>query len=247
MIKKLLRFTKKGSFKQICQATQLNLDYQLNREGVPILKDIFIGREYADYFPFYEKVTVVDIGAHFGYFSLFASRNTHPEAKILAFEPSARNFAVLQQNIRDTGCTNVQAFQRAVGGQNGNGALFEGESFNNSLIPNYLLLEEEHSKTTVSITDLESILTENNLEMVDFLKVDCEGAEYEIFLTIEPDVLRKNKVVSMEFHDLRDEKYTGNRLVERFKACGFSIVKFHYAKTMWNINYGKLIAVRIDE
>ena len=78
-IKKAKQPIKKYRFQQFCKKNNLNLSYKLNQEGLEILNEVFHKREYADYFPFYEKVTIIDIGAHMGYFfaSLQALLNKH--------------------------------------------------------------------------------------------------------------------------------------------------------------------------
>jgi len=48
----------------------------------------------------------------------------------------------------------------------------------------------------------------NGISKVDFLKIDCEGAEYEILYNCPQDVLRKIGKISMEYHNL-------NRMLEK--------------------------------
>ncbi len=51
----------------------------------------------------------------------------------------------------------------------------------------------------------------NNLEKVDFLKVDCEGGEYDIFYSTSVDTLNKCEYMAIEYHDI-DEKKNGKAL-----------------------------------
>ena len=108
------RLTQRKDFQRICSSNGLNLNYKLNRRETPVLADIFEKREYANYFPFYQKATILDIGGHYGYFSLFASLNANPEAKILAFEPFPDNFGMLTKNIADCGLKNIESFNCAI-------------------------------------------------------------------------------------------------------------------------------------
>jgi hypothetical protein len=97
-IKKVLPI-RKFIFNKIKNGTGLSLDYKTNKGAINILEAIFIHREYADYFPFGASVTILDIGAHYGYFSFFAALNSSENARIMAVEPSPDNFQILQKNL----------------------------------------------------------------------------------------------------------------------------------------------------
>ena len=238
---------KRKRFVNVCKNTRLNLSYKRNKDSLPILEDIFVNRAYADYFPFYENATIVDIGAHYGYFSIFASKNTDKASIIYALEPSETNFGNLKENLSDNEVKNVKPFQIAIGRSKGTEALYEGSSENYSLIKNYPLLKKGQNKALVKTLDLGSFISENEIDSIDFLKLDCEGAEYSILLNAPSDVLNKIMVISMEFHDLKDREFTGNKLVEKLKENNFNIVKYTYCKTNLNLNYGKLIATKASE
>lgn len=53
----------------------------------------------------------------------------------------------------------------------------------------------------IPTTTLRTIVDNNNIEQVDFLKMDCEGSEGGIIKTTPKEYLRKIKKISMEFHD----------------------------------------------
>ncbi len=236
--------SRRKRFKKISKHCELNISYQSNRDAVTVLEDIFVSREYSDYFPFYEKATIVDIGAHYGYFSIFASKNTHKESNILAIEPSKKNYKILKENLENCKITNVKPLQVAVGEKESVGELYEGSSVNNSIIEDYPLLGQEKNKSIIKILDLNSLIEQNNIEVIDFLKLDCEGAEYSIILNSTTSVFEKIKVLSMEFHDLKNPNFTANKLVQKLKENKFDIAKYTYDKTNLNLNYGKLIAIK---
>jgi FkbM family methyltransferase len=244
IIKLLMGETKRKKFKYICNANHLQLTYYKNSQELQILSDIFEKREYADYFPFYKKATIIDIGAHFGYFSIFAHKNTHPQSTILAIEPAALNFNQMCANLKENNIENVVLLQTALGANNENSILHTGRSSNHSLISNYRLLNKTESAENVKCTTLESILNKNNIEKIDFLKMDCEGSEYAIFESLSKAIFEKITTISMEFHDLKSEKYTADFLIQLFIRHQFKIVKFHYMPTTKGLNYGKIIATK---
>ena len=52
----------------------------------------------------------------------------------------------------------------------------------------------------ISTITLKNIFEENNLKKCSLLKIDCEGAEYEIFESATSDLLKKIKIICMEYH-----------------------------------------------
>ncbi|MFK7772102.1 MAG: FkbM family methyltransferase [Saprospiraceae bacterium] len=240
LLKRILR-RDRTTFSRICKVVGLDLDFSKNRNAINVLKAIFEEREYADYFPFYKKVTIVDIGAHYGYFSLFAAKNTSPYSTIFSLEPSQQNYNKLKQNLSDCNIQNVKPFQLAIGGENGTLDLFTGRSINHSLIENYALLGSERNTQKVEVKTLEQFILENKIEKIDFLKIDCEGAEYAILFNTPDYIFDKISTISMEFHDMKNAKFTGNEIVKKLERNGFEVVKFGYEKTGLDLNYGKIV------
>ncbi len=244
LLKRILRGDK-TTFSRICKVVGLKLNFSINQAAINVLKAIFEEREYADYFPFYKKVTVVDIGSHYGYFSIFAAKNTAPDSTIYSIEPSQQNFNTLKQNLSDCNIQNVKPFQMAIGGENGTLDLFIGRSINHSLIENYALLGDEKDTQKVEVKTLGQFMLENKIEHIDFLKMDCEGTEYAILFNTPPSVFDKVSVISMEFHDMKIEKFTGNEILKILEDSGFEIVKFEYGRTGLDLNYGRIVGRKI--
>jgi FkbM family methyltransferase len=235
-IKKIL-FPHKYLFKRICKANNLSLDFNINKSELYVLKEIFEDRTYSNYFPFYENATVVDIGGHYGYFSLFASLNLHLQSKIFCFEPAKRNFEVLNHNLKSNKIKNVIAENIGIGGIDGELDLFLGQDSNHSLI------NITNKKERINVKSLQTVLLENNIQIIDFLKIDCEGAEYEILNLLGKEIFHRIKVISLEFHDLKDEKFTANFLVKHLECLGFKIKLFNYSKSYEGKNYGRIVGI----
>ncbi|WP_273446926.1 FkbM family methyltransferase [Neolewinella agarilytica] len=234
----------KKDFQRLCRESGVTLDYQLNRQGVSVAKAIFRGREYADYFPFYEEATVVDIGAHFGYFALFAAGNLAPSAKIFAVEAEESNVGVLKANVTTNNCQNISIHHLAMAGESGERTLHRSRAENNSLLQNYALLDGRSAGVPVRAVSLGAFMEQNGLDRIDFLKMDCEGAEYEILLNADKELLSKIETISMEFHDMKALENSSWKLVEKLRSAGFQIVKYVHEPTRRNLNYGKLIGTR---
>lgn len=233
----------KTSFRKICNLNGIFLDYKQNKSGFLILKEIFEDRVYADYFPFHKKSVIVDVGGHFGFFSLFAHRNASKDSQIFSFEPSKENFRKLQKNISDNKIENVRMFKCAIGSKNGTSKLFHKENHANSALEE-IMQKRSSSFEEIETKTLERAVKENALTTIDFLKMDCEGSEYPILETLNDEIFSIIKTISMEFHDLKSEKYTSELILEILKRHRFKIVKNKYDITTMGLNYGKIIATK---
>jgi len=237
--------SKRKRFLEICKRNSLNLNYLTNKDGYEVLKSIFMMREYSDFFPFYRKATVIDIGAHYGYFSIFAGNNLQKDSKIYSVEPGKQNFMRLKKNICDCKLNNIYSFNIAIGDRNGTSKLFSGSSVNNSIIDDYAMSKTSGEYEETEIRTLETFIDENRLDKIDFLKMDCEGAEYIIIESTPKKVFDNIETISLEFHDLKKNNINAERIINKLAGCGFKIVKYNYENTSMNLNYGKMIGTKI--
>lgn len=73
----------------------------------------------------------------------------------------------------------------------------------------------------MATTNLPQIIDDNSLEKIDFLKMDCEGAEGAIFQSTPQHYLKKAKKIAMEFHD-DTLQLTHTELEKFFQSAGYS-------------------------
>jgi FkbM family methyltransferase len=142
---------------------------------------------------------VVDIGAYIGDFTVFAARAAK-SGKVLAYEPLPANFKMLLENIKLNNLVNVTAFNYAVAGIHGERIIYYSPD-DLGMTNLYKPLGNKPSKLRVKYVTLKEIFDENNLERIDFLKMDCEGSEYEIFMNTPDEYLQKIGKLSLSFHD----------------------------------------------
>jgi len=180
---------------------------------------VFIRREYG---PMQDYRTIIDIGANMGCFTVYAAL-TCPNAEIYCFEPEERNFEVLTQNIAINSLEGrVRAFQCAIAASSGDREMAIGESPLNSLVP----LEACGTHQTVRCTTLRDFFIQNKLETVDFLKMNCEGAEYEIFESCTREDFDRMPCIRLEYHNLGSAKQTGEWLAKHLESQGYQIEHF---------------------
>jgi FkbM family methyltransferase len=157
---------------------------------------------------------VLDIGANIGAFTLLAARAA-PRGKVCAVEPETGNFAVLQQNIALNRAENVDLLQVAVGASEGH-AVISAAGILSSTVG-----DSGSSAQTVPQVTLASLVA--RLGEVDLLKMDCEGAEFDIFFSTPLPVLQKIRRITMEYHNASAAR-SGAALGDILINAGFEVM-----------------------
>lgn len=120
-------------------------------------------------------MTVIDVGAHIGYYTRLLSELVGRSGRVFAFEAHPDNYAVLKQNLRGRKYSNVEIYNCAVSDQKGKMQLYVSSgSSNHSLLMGYT---EESGIIDVESITIDSFLSEKGIKSVDFMKMDVEGAE----------------------------------------------------------------------
>jgi FkbM family methyltransferase len=186
---------------------------------------VFVRREYG---PMKEFRTIVDIGAHLGTFAVYAAACC-PAARIFCYEPEERNFDLLSHNISLNELEErVSVHQCAVASTEGPRELAVADSLSNS----FHLAPEKASHQEVDCTTLKAIFAEHRLESIDLLKMNCEGAEYEIIESCSDTELQRISNIRLEYHNLRADGRNGHSLMRFLQSKGYRIERFtSYLKT----------------
>ena len=161
-----------------------------------IIKETCLDRDYEVYgTQVQDGWTIIDIGASLGGFAIYAARHL-PHSKILAFEPYPESFHLLCENIHINRVKNILPFPYAVSSTGEH--LFlntrTGIPVRHSTTP-----ASNNSALQVPGITLHTILKQTG--QCDLLKIDCEGAEYDILLNARKADLEKILRISMEYHD----------------------------------------------
>lgn len=161
------------------------------------------GRNAEYRFPAFLKPHVIfDIGANIGVASVFLAHR-FPHARIYAFEPVPANVELLRLNAAAYPCITV--FPLALGAGDGDVEIhfsddahnFGGFSFSHQG-------SDKDRKLRVQQRRLQGIIDELRLDRVDLIKIDTEGAEYDILTSLEQGILRRVTWITGELHGERD-------------------------------------------
>ena len=137
---------------------------------------------------------IIDIGAHIGIFTIYASQFCN-NGKIYSFEPVKENYDLLLNNIKLNHSEQVKPFNLAVSNTNDVVTIY----INDDKAAHSIFPSSESSIKVKSIT-LQNIFEENNINHCNFLKLDCEGAEYEILCNLPAKYFKEIDKIVMECH-----------------------------------------------
>jgi FkbM family methyltransferase len=186
-------------------------------DHVPVL-EIFFEKDYG-VMP--DGSVIIDLGANIGVFSVYASSSARG-VTVYAYEPFPGYFATLQVNAAlnaDRGT--VHCFNMAVAGAQGRRSLFtEGEAL---YFPTLVEPDGATGSLVVPCTTLARILDDHGLQRVDMLKLDCEGAEYEILYNTPGSYFDRIREIRMEYHNLPEPRANVQELRSFLAERGYDV------------------------
>lgn len=142
---------------------------------------------------------IVDAGANIGAFSLFSLASA-PAAKVIAIEPFPSTYAKLAEVVTTNNLTaKVICLQAALTAQTTT-LFMDSNPEIKSHSRKALAAGGGHAPIAVAGMGLGDILAANQLDQIDYLKIDIEGGEVPLFQDIEPDTLRRAAKVAVECH-----------------------------------------------
>lgn len=184
--------------------------------------EMFIDKKYD--FLFDSKLDVVlDIGANAGTFSkLFLEKGAN---KVYAFEPVSE--ALINLDFVAANNPNLKVIKKAVHTDN-DGLTFyvdSGNSTISSFDPEHVNYDHTGHivKTEVPTITLKSFTHQEKLDKIDLIKIDIEGAEYNLLENLEDEIFDITDSILVEWHDNNDQRVV--KLINKLESKGFTIDK----------------------
>jgi FkbM family methyltransferase len=191
------------------------------RMDVWILKESCLDRDYERGGRLEPDWTVVDVGAGMGDFTVHAARLC-PQGRVYAFEPLPESFARLEEHLRINGVTNVRAFPEAIAAADGALALYTVTGLSGQHRTAGDGTGRSGPAIAVKATTLSAAFERLAIARCDFLKIDCEGAEFEILLGLPDSTLARIARIALEYHD-HVTPHSHEDLARFLEARGFRV------------------------
>ncbi|KXK09346.1 MAG: hypothetical protein UZ21_OP11001000008 [Microgenomates bacterium OLB22] len=158
----VLDFSQK-THRSVCRAKQYEPD------TTSVLKEIV---EEGDIF--------IDIGANFGWYTLYMLVNGPPSITVHAFEPFAESYKLLNQTVTiNKQQDRCKVYKVAVSDVDGEGMFKNFHGLDNMVNSLYPLADHKYCEESVQLMKLDTLVTEN-IEIPAVIKCDVEGAELAV-------------------------------------------------------------------
>jgi FkbM family methyltransferase len=213
-------FTSQALRQTVCQFNghKMTVTFRQSTGDVFTLYEV-IGREaYRLPMQIGEEVKiVVDLGANIGLTSLYYA-TLFPSAKVICVEPEPNNFDLLKTNCEQNGL-HWTCLQQAIGGSSGKAMLSRHYYANQHSVLSGTTNDKDAIE--VEMIKMDDLIREQKIDTIDLLKVDIEGAEYDLFAHCSAWIL-KVKLIIVEIHPTLVD-YNG--VIKSITKHGFHYVK----------------------
>jgi len=196
-----------------------NSAIEFPRNEVWTFIEIYHDNVYERELQVHKGATVIDVGAHVGFFTLKAASETGPKGKVVAIEPEPRNVELLKRNVERNALVNIAIVNKAAWNKCGKAPLYLGISSKT-----HSLITPSNGQIQVCVDTLDHIADELGLSHVDFVKIDTEGAELEVLKGAE-DILNSDgiKLSIAAYHMLPDGSPEFPHIIDYLRTKGFQI------------------------
>ena len=204
----------------------------LEEQDQLIYSEVITGNHYRVNEKTMKDRNVIDIGANVGMFSLLAS--SLGAKKVVGVEPSVRSHHKFLENIKRSGFTNIVPMKKIVTEKSGGKANLGIDDVNPGCSsPFYTKYDTwENDIPTITLADILKQFKGDNI----YLKIDCEGGEYDILLNATKKDMDRIDEIGIEIHEDMHPTYKGRKLIED-KLTSFGFINEHTDQMFgWNVD-----------
>ena len=168
---------------------------------------------------------VINVGAHLGRHTIIASKRVGQTGKIVAIEAHLENFKMLNRNIKLNKLTNVIPLNYAVYSNQTKLKLYmpdEESSHHSTMLER--VGETRKKFVEVNANTLDNLLQQNGVEEVNWVKIDVEGAEFEVLKGATKILSKSNDIaILIEIHNSQNGTNLYRPIIEFLNNYNFKI------------------------
>ncbi len=200
------------------------------------------------------EMTVLDIGANIGYYSLMMLELIGNKGKLIAVEPSPSNIEILKKNLLLNKYNNIEVHNAAISDENGTKKFFLSEMSNLNTL-NYT--EKKSLNLTGETINVKTLTVPQIMEgrNLDLIRMDVEGHEVEVLNGLIPNIGVNNLYPSIIFETHRSrynnehsmEKTLKNLFAKNYKVSMLGSTSKEGTKKIEAKGYISTEAIQTDE
>ncbi len=176
--------------------------------------------------------TFIDIGAHIGLFSIYASKRVGPLGKVYAFEPSPRERERLSEHIKINHLDNITVFPYAISDRNEQAEIKVAEyphSGHNTIGQFAYSTTRENSRLIIETQTLDYWTKSCKISQIDLIKIDAEGSEEKILAGASETISKHRPFIMIEITSLslQHQNSSIEAIWKKLTDLGYILLAYH--------------------
>jgi FkbM family methyltransferase len=169
-----------------------------------------------------EGDVVIELGGHIGTSTLNYSHLVGATGTVYAIEALPANYAILKRNIERNGITNVKAYNLAIVGDPATTHItLNANPYNSGGHSIFKMSVDAEAKFDCPAMTLDAFVKREGIPRIDILQMDIEGAEFDILLNCDRELLASIREILFEYHDAYAKPRTHRELLDLLHGIGF--------------------------
>jgi FkbM family methyltransferase len=162
------------------------------------------------------KPNIIDVGANKGYFAM-RMKYLFPEANIICAEPVGDNFNKMREQLNANNYS-CELIQKAIGFPERKDKIFLDPT--NSGAHSLFKKNKNLPCEEIDVISLKTLFDSFQINHCDLLKLDCEGAEKEIIMSMDQELASK---IDQIFYEPMSHLYTAEELNSKLRELGYKV------------------------
>lgn len=198
--------------------TNIKIKIRVHSTDLMAFTNVWLVDDYAKPgFEIGDNDTIIDIGAHIGLFALYAFQYCK-KGRIFCFEPVEENYELLLANLKLNDIENVFPYQIAISDKRSSSIIYLSKDDSG-----HSMYTPSSKKIEIKTTTMKNIIDENNIDRCDLIKLDCEGAEYDIINSLPESYFERVSKIVMEYHFADSKPELIKNLIDRMRSLSYSV------------------------